>query len=114
MESLDDQYGQLYEYFHILEGSQKSLFNPMLSQAAFAYIEEDFLNMLSPLEVFDPMVPGGEYIISDDPRLWTTFYGDALYYRTALNNTNLLLIYQRELGEALQSLISEHHGIGVQ
>jgi hypothetical protein len=111
VDSVEQQYEQMYEYFHTLETSQKALFNQILSREAFDFIEVDFLNMLKPLETFDALVPDGEYIISDDPRLWTTYYGDALYYKTALNTTNLLLIRQLDLAEALTELISDRYGI---
>jgi len=110
IETLQVQYEQLSTYFHTFEASQKALFNPMLSRQAFDYIEEDFFNMLQPLATFDTMVPEGEYLIIDDPRLWTRYYGDMLYYKTALSNTNLLLIQQRVLAESLiaQIMVKYH------
>lgn len=111
METVKRQTGQLMAYFHEYEASQKALFNPLLSKQAFEYIEVDFMRMLDPMEAFEPLVPAGEYVISDDPRLWTDYYGDMLYYKTALNINTLLMRRQLELAEALSGLIAERYGI---
>ena len=111
MTTVKRQTGQVMAYFHEYEASQKALFNPLLSKQAFEYIEVDYMRMLDPLESFEPLVPAGPYIIGDEPGLWTDYYGDMLYFKTALNNNTLLMRRQIELAQALSSLITEQYGI---
>jgi len=111
METVKRQSEQVMDYFHEYEASQKALFNPLLSKQAFEYIEVDFMRMLDPLETFEPLVPAGDYVIGDDPGLWTDYYGDMLYYKTALNINTLLMRRQLELAEALSELIAKQYGI---
>jgi hypothetical protein len=85
-------------YFHELEESHKRLFDLTLSKQAMEFIEEDYLNMLQPIAVFESLVPAGNYLADNDPSLIADYYDDMLYYRTALNI--LVLMYQQQLGLA--------------
>lgn len=98
-------------YFHALEESQKALFNLTLTKKAMEFIEEDYLNMLQPMEVFQSLIPQGTYFSSDDPALITDYYDDMLYYHTALNILTLMYQRQLQLAESLSALIDEQYGI---
>jgi hypothetical protein len=75
------------------------------------FIEEDYLNMLQPIEVFQSLVPQGTYFSGDDPSLFNDYYDDMLYYRTALNILTIMYQRQLQLAESLSSLIEEQYGI---
>jgi hypothetical protein len=92
-------------YFHELEESHKRLFDLTLSKRALEFIEEDYLNMLRPMDVFEPLVPQGKYLSSDDSSLIADYYDDMLYYRTALNILTLMYRHQLELAESLSTII---------
>ena len=111
LETAHQQARDVMTYFHELEESHKRLFNLALSKQAMEFIEQDYLNMLEPIEVFRALIPEGEYFASDAPHLFDDYYDDMLYYRTALNI--LALMYQRQLrlAESLASLIEAHYGI---
>ena len=98
-------------YFHELEESHKALFDLTISKKAMEFIEEDYLNMLQPIEVFQSLIPEGNYFSSEDPLLFTDYYNDMLYYRTALNILTLMYQRQLQLAEALSTLIEQQYGI---
>ena len=98
-------------YFHEVEESHKRLFDLTLSKRAMEFIEQDYLNMLQPLEAFEPLVPQGRYLASDDPFLIADYYDDLLYYRTALNILTLMYRRQLQLAESLSELIEAQYGI---
>jgi hypothetical protein len=75
------------------------------------FIEEDYRNMLQPIEVFEALVPQGTYLSGDDPALISDYCVDMLYYRTALNILTLMHQGQLRLAETLSSLIEEQYGI---
>lgn len=101
-------------YFHELEASHKELFNLRLSKRAMEFIEQDYRNMLAPIEVFEPLVPQGSYLSSEDPELIEDYYEDMLYYRTALNILNLMYARQLELAETLSALIASQYRLPVE
>jgi len=111
LETAQQQGRDVMTYFHELEESHKALFDLTLSKQAMEFIEEDYLNMLQPIEVFQSLIPQGTYFSSDDPSLITDYYDDMLYYRTALNILTLMYQRQLQLAEALSSLIKEQYGI---
>ena len=98
-------------YFHELEESHKAFFDLTLSKQAMEFIEEDYLNMLQPIGVFESLIPQGTYFSNNDPSLLTDYYDDMLYYRTALNILTLMYKRQLQLAEALDALIEEQYGI---
>ena len=95
LETAEQQARDVMTYFHHLEESHKALFDLTLSKRAMEFIEQDYLNMLEPIDVFRPLIDHGEYLESDDPALIADYYDDMLYYRTALNI--LVLMYQNQL-----------------
>jgi hypothetical protein len=100
-------------YFHTFEATQKQIFNFTLAKRSFEYIEQDNLRILEPVDVYDRMVPEGDYLIDDDPALLARYYGDILFHRTALNNTVLALLEQRRAAESLIKLLRERYpGVG--
>jgi hypothetical protein len=111
LETAQQQSRDVMTYFHELEESHKALFDLTLSKQAMEFIEEDYLNMLQPIEVFQSLVPQGTYFSGDDPSLITDYYDDMLYYRTALNILTLMYQRQLQLAESLSSLIEEQYGI---
>jgi hypothetical protein len=111
METARQQSLDVMTYFHELEESHKRLFDLTLSKRAMEFIEEDYLNMLQPIEVFQPLVPPGKYLSGDDPSLIADYYDDMLYYRTALNILTLMYRRQLHLGESLSTLIETQYGI---
>lgn len=111
LETARQQSRDVMTYFHELEESHKQLFNLTLSKRALEFIELDYLNMLQPLEVFEPLVPEGDYLSSDDPVLIADYYDDMLYYRTALNILTLMYQRQLRLADPLSALIEEEYGI---
>lgn len=76
-----------------------------------ASFEQDFMRMLEEPAVFEPLVAEGRYRADDDPRLLSRYYGDVLFYRTALNNTTWFLVEQRRLAESLERLIEDRYGL---
>jgi len=98
-------------YFHELEESHKALFDLTLSKQAMEFIEQDYLNMLQPIEVFQPLVRPGNYLSSDDPLLIADYYDDMLYYRTALNILTLMYERQLQLADSLSTLIESQYGL---
>ena len=111
LETAQQQGRDVMTYFHELEESHKSLFDLTLSKRAMEFIEEHYLNMLKPIEVFQSLVPEGKYFTGDDPSLITDYYDDMLYYRTALNILTLMYKRQLQLAESLSSLIDQQYGI---
>ena len=105
------QYAELTQYFHTYEATQKRLLNYTLAKKSFEYLEENYLNMLQPLDRFEALVPDGNYVLDDDPRLKAQYYGDILFYRTALNNTVWFLGEQKRMALALSQLIRKTTGI---
>jgi len=111
LETSEQQSRDVTVYFHELEDSHKRLFNLVLSKQALEFIEQDYLNMLEPMEVFQPLVQRGQYLASDDPAVFADYYDDMLYYRTALNILNLMYRRQLQLAESLSTLIGTQYGI---
>ena len=110
VEACRHQYAELIQYFHTYEATQKRLLNYTLAKQAFEYLEEDYRNMLKPLAPFEALVPEGDYIVDDDPRLMAQYYGDILFYRTALNNTVWFLGEQKRMAIALARRIEDSTG----
>jgi hypothetical protein len=110
VEACRHQYAELIQYFHTYEATQKRLLNYTLAKQAFEYLEEDYRNMLKPLAPFEALVPEGDYIVDDDPRLMAQYYGDILFYRTALNNTVWFLGEQKRMALALARRIEDSTG----
>lgn len=111
LETAQQQSRDVMTYFHELEESHKALFDLTLSKRAMEFIEQDYLNMLQPIEVFQPLVPAGRYLTDDDPSLIADYYDDMLYYRTALNILTLMYQRQLQLAESLSTLIEAQYGI---
>ena len=109
LETAQQQGRDVMSYFHELEESHKRLFDLTLSKKAMEYIELDYLNMLQPMEVFEPLVAHGRYLASDDAALIADYYDDMLYYRTALNILTLMYRRQLQLAESLQTLIETRY-----
>ena len=105
------QYAELTQYFHTYEATQKRLLNYTLAKKSFEFLEENYLNMLQPLDRFEALVPNGDYVLDDDPGLRAQYYGDILFYRTALNNTVWFLGEQKRMAIALSQLIRDTTGI---
>ncbi len=111
LETAQQQGRDVMTYFHELEESHKALFDLTLSKRAMEFIEQDYLNMLQPIEVFRPLVDPGPYVSSDDPVLIADYYDDMLYYRTALNILRLMYERQLQLAESLSTLIESQYGV---
>jgi hypothetical protein len=111
LETAQQQGRDVMTYFHELEESHKALFDLTLSKQAMQFIEEDYLNMLQPIEVFQALIPQGDYFSDDNPSLITDYYDDMLYYRTALNILTLMYERQLQLADSLSSLIEKRYGI---
>jgi hypothetical protein len=111
LETAQQQSRDVMVYFHEMEESHKRLFNLTLSKQALEFIEQDYLNMLQPMDVFEPLVPQGDYFASDDPALIADYHDDMLYYRTALNILTLMHRRQLRLAESLSTLIEKQYGI---
>lgn len=105
------QFEQLETYFHVVEERQKTLFDLSLGKKAYEFIEQDFMNMLLPVEQFEEFIDEGAYLINSDAMALQAYYGDVLYYRTALNVSNALMSGQKELAESLSELIRKNYGI---
>jgi len=111
LETAQQQGRDVMTYFHELEESHKALFDLTLSKRAMEFIEQDYLNMLEPIEVFQLLIPEGNYLTSNDPLLIGDYYDDMLYYRTALNILTLMYERQLQLASSLSTLIEEQYGI---
>lgn len=111
LETAQQQSRDVTVYFHELEESHKRLFDLTLSKQALEFIEQDYLHMLQPMEVFQPLVPQGSYLASDEPIVIADYYDDMLYYRTALNILTLMYRRQLQLAESLSSLIETQYGV---
>jgi hypothetical protein len=98
-------------YFHEVERNQKKLLDLSLAKKAFEFIEQDYLNMLLPLDRFEAYVEEGPYFIDDDPRLLQAYYGDVLFYRTSLNNLNAFYLRQKEMADDLIALIRDRYAL---
>lgn len=105
------QFENLGTYFHVVEARQKTLFDLSLGKRAFEFIEQDFMNMLLPAQRFEEFIDDGAYLISSDTSILQAYYADVLYYRTAMNVTNVLMSQQKELGESMIRLIRENYDI---
>jgi hypothetical protein len=111
LETAQQQGRDVMTYFHELEESHKALFDLTLSKQAMQFIEEDYLNMLQPIEIFQSLITQGTYFSDDNPSLIADYYDDMLYYRTALNILTQMYERQLQLADSLSSLIEEHYGI---
>lgn len=105
LETAQLQSRDVMTYFHELEESHKRLFDLKLPKRAMEFIEEDYLNMLQPIDVFQSLVPEGIYLSSEDSSLINHYYDDMLYYRTALNILTLMYRQQLKQAESLSKLI---------
>ena len=102
---------EIKRYFHAMESRQKTLFNLSLTKKAYEMIEADPLNnMFMPLETYDRLVREGNYLLTDDPAVLNAHYGDVLFYRTTLNNYNLIIMEQRNIATSLIDLIRAEFG----
>ena len=104
-------YHMLTGYFHVLEDSQKDLLNLALAKRAYEFIEQDYMNMLLPESEFEPLVQEGDYFSDHDPKALRDYYGDILFYRTALNNTVLLSGRTQAMAVELRNMIRERYDI---
>lgn len=111
LESCKHQYREMTNYFHVVEASQKQLFNLPLGKRSYEFIEQDYMHILEPLSHFESLVAEGNYLIEYDPKRLTRYYNDVLFYRTALNNTAYYLKEQKKLGAALNQLIHDRYPI---
>jgi len=102
----------MVNYFHVAEATQKRFLDLRLAKRSLEYIEEDpRARILEPPDRFEPLVPAGPYLADDDPLLQSQYYGDVLFYRTALSNTVWFLREQKKMAVALAGLIEERYGI---
>jgi hypothetical protein len=53
-------------YFHELRIFHKRHCDLTLSKCAMEFIEQDYMNVLQPIEIFEPRVPAGRYLASDE------------------------------------------------
>ncbi len=106
------QYAEMVNYFHVAEATQKRFLDLRLAKRSIEYIEEDpRARILESLDRFEPLVPAGRYLASDDPQLQIQYYGDVLFYRTALSNTVWFLNEQKQMAIDLSRLIREKYSI---
>ncbi len=103
------QYDELTRYFHVVEATQKRIFDYRLGRRALGYIDADTRHMLEPLDAFEALLPEGRYILDDDPALLAEYYGDILFYRSTLTLTVHFLLAQRQTAEALIELIGRRY-----
>lgn len=103
------QYEQLEHYFHVVETTQKRIFNYLLAGRGLAYLDDDYRHMLGPLSDFDPLVPEGRYLLTEDRDLLSVYFVDVRFYRATINNTVAALGEQRGLADSLSSLIRERY-----
>jgi len=111
IDRISAQYDQLQQYFHTYEASQKPILNLALGKRAYEYIEADYLRTLEPIETFEPMVPEGRYLLTDDRQKLAAYYGDLLFYRAALVVVVNFLKEQEALAISLAELIHERYGL---
>lgn len=104
-------YSEVMRYFQLIEESQKDLLNLQLAKRAYEYIEEDFMRMLLPVSQFEDMVEEGDYFSDTSAKGLRDYYGDVLFYRTALNNTVFLSLEQKNRAIALRDMINQYYGI---
>lgn len=102
-------YAMLEGYWHVLEASQKRVFNLGLGQPLYAHIEENYLNILESLETMERLVPEGKYLLDDDPKMLALFYNDLLFYRTTMRQVVQFLQQQKQLGASLEQLIRDKY-----
>jgi len=106
------QYSEMVNYFHVAEATQKRFLDLRLAKRSIEYIEQDpRARILESLDQFEPLFPAGRYLASDDPQLQNQYYGDVLFYRTALSNTVWFLREQKKMAVALIALIDERYRI---
>jgi len=106
------QYAEMINYFHVAEATQKRFLDLRLAKKSLEFIEEDpRARILESLDRFEPLVPDGRYMASKDPLLKIQYYGDVLFYRTALSNTVWFLKEQKKLAIGLAGLIEQRYGI---
>jgi hypothetical protein len=111
MNRCKSQYDGLEKYFHVHEARQKKVFNLALGRQLLILFEEDYFNMLKTPDAFEALVSEGPYLVDDDPKLLAAYYGDVLFYRTALNNVVVFISEQKRLAESLASLIRERYDL---
>jgi hypothetical protein len=102
---------EVQKNFHVMETSQKKLFNLSLSKRAYEFIEEDLKNMLAPVEKFDLLTEKGAYYLEFDKVRISQFYNDLLFYRSAINMYNALLENQKHMAESLHDLIENEYNL---
>lgn len=102
---------EMTHYFHVVEASQKQLFDLRLGHAAYEYIEQDYVHMLEPPERFETLIEEGEYLLTREPALLIRYSSDVAFYKTTLNNTSLFLARQKDLGDDLAALIHTRYGL---
>jgi len=111
MDRCKHQYEEMVNYFHAVEARQKNLFNFSLGKRAYEFIEQDFMNILLPPERFEELIDEGTYLTDAGTETRQVYYGDVLFYRTAISNTNWFMGRQKELALSLSLLIRENYDI---
>jgi hypothetical protein len=102
-------YDLLLNYYHIYEATNKELFNMSLARTAFKAIERDFTAVFLPLNQIGEMVPRGKYIDNNEPKLFSKYHDDILYYQTTLSNVTIVTEKQKESADTLIQLIRKEY-----
>lgn len=105
------QFEEMVNYFHAVEARQKDLFDLSLGKKAYEFIEQDYMNMLLPAAQFEGLIDEGAYLLDPDSKTLKAYYGDVLFYRTTINNTNAFMMMQKELAGSLSRLIRERYQV---
>jgi hypothetical protein len=100
-----ENYDLLPNYLHIIEATNKELFNMSLARRAFKVIEQDFRTVFLPLPQIEKLVDRGKYLDKNDPTLFSKYHDDVLYYQTTLSNVTIILAIQKSSADALIKLI---------
>jgi hypothetical protein len=104
-------YDLLLNYTHIVEATNKDLFNMTLARKAFKEMEKDFHTVFQPYDEFEKLVLVGNYLDRNDPALFSKYHDDILYYETTLTNLTNIVANQKKSTDSLIQLIKTNYHI---
>jgi hypothetical protein len=103
------QFAELNQYFHKYEETQKKIINWSLAKKAYDWLNKDMKNMLHPMEEIENLVPAGNYILSNASGYLPQYYGEILFYSSAMENLHTYFEKQKQKAISLSQLIREKY-----
>ena len=103
------QFSELTQYFHKYEDTQKEIIDWSFAKDVYSWLNSDIANMLRPMKEVESLVVDGNYILPNAYAHLNRYYGDLLFYSSAIGNLNTYFKRQKQKGISLIQLIRENY-----